>query len=56
MLTASDRTGSSKSLVRGWSRAEYHDDIFQEVKAELSQIGLKVDVNGGGRINHESVA
>lgn len=44
----------SKYLVRGYTRAEYHADIYDEVEEQqVRKIGLDCQCLGGGRILHE---
>ncbi len=45
--------GRSKFLVRGYTFAEYHADVYQKAKAEILSDGVECDVAGGGRIKHE---
>ncbi|XP_023647393.1 14 kDa phosphohistidine phosphatase [Paramormyrops kingsleyae] len=48
---------SSVDIVRGYSWAEYHADIYDHVTAELEKGGdLDCECLGGGRINHDSQA
>ncbi|XP_022200609.2 14 kDa phosphohistidine phosphatase isoform X2 [Nilaparvata lugens] len=44
----------SKLIVRGYQRASYHVDIYEEVQAkQLKQLGLECECEGGGRIKHD---
>lgn len=49
---ASDGTEPSKLIVRGFNRAEWHNDIYEEVSASIAGIGLDTECLGGGRIEH----
>ena len=42
-----------KLLVRGYNRAEYHADIYDEVEENLRRGGLDAQCLGGGRIRHD---
>ena len=42
-----------KLLVRGFNRAEYHADIYDEVEESLRARGLDAQCLGGGRIRHD---
>lgn len=42
-----------KYLVRGYNRADWHSDIYEEVYAGVRPLGLDVECVGGGRILHE---
>ena len=42
-----------KLLVRGFNRAEYHADIYDEVEENLRARGLDAQCLGGGRIRHD---
>lgn len=50
------QSGRSKLLVRGAAAAAYHNHILQHTKTQVQQIDsqgqLKLDVLGGGRIEH----
>lgn len=50
-----ERTNRSKLIVRGDSRAPYHNDIYQFAKRSLHKIddSLKIDTVGGGRMEHD---
>jgi phosphohistidine phosphatase len=39
--------------VRGFTRAEYHADIYDEVEEPLRIMGLDAQCLGGGRIKHD---
>ncbi|XP_017886158.1 sex-regulated protein janus-A-like [Ceratina calcarata] len=44
----------NKSIVRGYARAQWHGDIFDEVNNKLKSIsGLTTNCLGGGRIEHD---
>ena len=45
-----------KYIVRGYRRAGYHADIYDEILPELQSLGLQSDCVGGGRIEHNSDA
>ena len=47
-----DGTEHCKLLVRGWARAEYHADIYDEVEEGIRKQGLDAQCLGGGRIQH----
>ena len=53
--TTSDGKEHGKYLVRGYKRAEYHADIYEEVEEEQVRTikGLDCQCLGGGRIIHE---
>lgn len=45
---------ASKLIVRGYQRASYHVDIYEEVQAkQLKPLGLECECEGGGRIKHD---
>ena len=46
----------SKMLVRGFNRAEYHADIYDEVEEGIRKMGLDAQCLGGGRIRHDRPA
>lgn len=52
LLRVSDYEGASKIIVRGDSRAAYHINIVQRLQPQLVPSGLRLDVLGGGRIEH----
>ncbi|CAB3989917.1 14 kDa phosphohistidine phosphatase-like [Paramuricea clavata] len=43
-----------KYIVRGYGRAGFHADIYDEILPELQRLGLHSDCVGGGRIEHNS--
>ncbi|XP_032674999.1 14 kDa phosphohistidine phosphatase-like [Odontomachus brunneus] len=44
---------ASKQVVRGYVRAQWHADIFDEVSEQVKKhSGLKANCVGGGRIEH----
>ncbi|CAL7947804.1 unnamed protein product [Xylocopa violacea] len=48
-----DTNNVSKSIVRGYARAQWHGDIFDDVNEEIKLIaGLRANCLGGGRIEH----
>jgi len=44
---------SSKLIVRGYSWAEWHADIYEKVQGELEAAGMETECLGGGRILHD---
>ncbi|XP_043578241.1 14 kDa phosphohistidine phosphatase-like [Bombus pyrosoma] len=49
-----ERAGVSKSIVRGYARAEWHSDIFMKVVDVVDSIpDLRSKCVGGGRIEHD---
>ncbi|CAL4063705.1 unnamed protein product [Meganyctiphanes norvegica] len=44
----------SKFIVRGYSWAEWHNNIYDKVAPELEGQGLKCSCVGGGKIKHSS--
>ncbi|KAL0113259.1 hypothetical protein PUN28_012426 [Cardiocondyla obscurior] len=45
---------ASKKIVRGYARAQWHADIFDEVEEQIKKYaGLKAKCVGGGRIEHD---
>uniref|UniRef100_A0A0K8TQA2 Sex-regulated protein janus-A n=1 Tax=Tabanus bromius TaxID=304241 RepID=A0A0K8TQA2_TABBR len=48
----SNAEGPSKMIVRGYIRAHWHSDIFDEVSTSLQGLGLTAECVGGGRIEH----
>jgi len=52
LIRVSDGEGRSKVIVRGDSRAGYHNDVFQRTRRELNYLGLALEPLGGGRIEH----
>lgn len=51
---SSGKTELSKDIVRGFSAAEWHSDIYDRVSSSLSALGLATECLGGGRIEHNS--
>ena len=47
-----DGTEPSKNIVRGFERANWHSDIYDEVSSSLQGLGLETECLGGGRIEH----
>lgn len=47
-----DGVEPSKLIVRGYNRAEWHNDIYEEVSTSISGLGLDTECLGGGRIEH----
>ncbi|KAG5680403.1 hypothetical protein PVAND_009912 [Polypedilum vanderplanki] len=43
---------AQKNIVRGFLRATWHADIYDEVSSSLSGLGLDCECLGGGRIEH----
>ncbi len=41
---------TSKLLVRGFRRAEYHADVYDETEEKIRHLGLDCQCLGGGRI------
>ncbi|CRL02047.1 CLUMA_CG015144, isoform A [Clunio marinus] len=41
-----------KLIVRGFERASWHTDIYDEVSSALEALGLETECLGGGRIAH----
>ncbi|XP_043469863.1 14 kDa phosphohistidine phosphatase-like isoform X2 [Leptopilina heterotoma] len=50
------KSNSKKPIVRGYARAPYHADIYDEVEEKLKKLGpnIKSKCVGGGRIKHDS--
>lgn len=48
-----DGEETSKFIVRGYSWAGYHADIYEKVEANLVTRGLEGECVGGGRILHD---
>lgn len=46
-------TREFKHIVRGYQRANYHADIFDEVSPEIEGKGMDCECVGGGRIEHD---
>ncbi|KAK3731651.1 hypothetical protein QZH41_020051 [Actinostola sp. cb2023] len=42
-----------KYVVRGYSRADFHADILDEVQPSIEDLGLSAVCVGGGRIQHQ---
>ncbi|XP_055301990.1 sex-regulated protein janus-A-like [Sitodiplosis mosellana] len=47
-----DGTEPNKLIVRGYQRAEWHADIYDEVSGSIRALGLDTECLGGGRIEH----
>uniref|UniRef100_A0A336MDK8 Sex-regulated protein janus-A n=1 Tax=Culicoides sonorensis TaxID=179676 RepID=A0A336MDK8_CULSO len=47
-----DGSEPSKTIVRGFNRAEWHADIYDEVSKSVQCLGLETECLGGGRIEH----
>uniref|UniRef100_A0A182N5U6 Sex-regulated protein janus-A n=1 Tax=Anopheles dirus TaxID=7168 RepID=A0A182N5U6_9DIPT len=47
-----DGTEPSKLIVRGFDRAQWHSDIYDEVSSSLMGLGLETECLGGGRIEN----
>ncbi|XP_058824114.1 sex-regulated protein janus-A-like isoform X2 [Topomyia yanbarensis] len=47
-----DGSEPSKNIVRGFARAQWHSDIYEEVSSALAGLGLETECLGGGRIEH----
>ncbi|XP_028402916.1 14 kDa phosphohistidine phosphatase-like [Dendronephthya gigantea] len=45
---------NEKYIVRGYRRAAYHADIYDEILPELKRLSLHSECVGGGRIEHSS--
>jgi len=53
LIKVEDKAGArSKHVVRGYTFAEYHADIYQKAKGEILSDGIECAVEGGGRIKH----
>lgn len=50
---AADGSEPSKLIVRGFARAEWHNDIYEEVSSAVAGLGLETECLGGGRIEHQ---
>ncbi|XP_029732702.2 sex-regulated protein janus-A [Aedes albopictus] len=50
----SDGSEPSKNIVRGFARANWHSDIYDEVSSSLEGLGLATECLGGGRIEHRA--
>merc|ERR1719369_1222021 len=44
----------SKMIVRGTKDAEFHPDIFAKVEPAVKALGFTCEVQGGGKIFHDS--
>ncbi|XP_019888564.1 14 kDa phosphohistidine phosphatase isoform X2 [Ooceraea biroi] len=55
LITVEDETNkASKQIVRGYARAQWHADIFDEVNEHVKKHGgLQANCVGGGRIQHD---
>jgi phosphohistidine phosphatase len=47
-----EETREEKDLVRGYTFAEYHADVYDRTEAEVTEAGLDCECLGGGRIEH----
>ncbi|XP_055637471.1 sex-regulated protein janus-A-like isoform X2 [Toxorhynchites rutilus septentrionalis] len=47
-----DGSEPAKNIVRGFARAQWHSDIYDEVSSSLAGLGLETECLGGGRIEH----
>ncbi|XP_050071414.1 sex-regulated protein janus-A-like [Anopheles maculipalpis] len=47
-----DGSEPSKLIVRGFDRAQWHSDIYDEVSSSLMGLGLETECLGGGRIEN----
>ena len=54
LLCVRGGSGSSKLVVRGTGRAEFHPDILAAVEPDLMAAGLHCEVRGGGKILHQN--
>ena len=41
-----------KDVVRGYTFAEYHADVYDKTESEVTGAGLDCECLGGGRIEH----
>ena len=41
-----------KDIVRGYTFAEYHADVYDKTESEITAAGLDCECLGGGRIEH----
>ena len=41
-----------KDIVRGYTFAEYHADVYDKTESEITGAGLDCECLGGGRIEH----
>merc|ERR1719192_3029465 len=46
-------TREEKDLVRGYTFAEYHADVYDRTEEEVTKVGLDCECLGGGRIQHK---
>ncbi|XP_011059472.1 PREDICTED: sex-regulated protein janus-A-like isoform X2 [Acromyrmex echinatior] len=55
LINVQDDVGkTSKKIVRGYARAQWHADIFDEVDEQIKKhAGLQANCVGGGRIEHD---
>lgn len=49
-----DNLANHKYIVRGYLRAGYHADVFEEVEPQIFRAGLDCHCTGGGRIEHKT--
>eukprot|EP00249_Psilotum_nudum_P017212 c26213_g1_i1 orf=203-1858(+) len=49
-----DSCGNQRLVVRGTGSLAYHADIFKQMQIQLNELGLQVEVLGGGWIEHLS--
>ena len=54
LLCVRGGSGSSKLVVRGTGRAEFHPDILAAVEPDLLAAGFQCEVRGGGKILHQN--
>merc|ERR1712106_748349 len=54
ILIKVEQGDESKYIVRGYSWAEWHNNIYDKVGPELEGLGLKCSCVGGGKIKHNS--
>ncbi|KAL5279696.1 PHPT1 family protein [Megaselia abdita] len=47
-----DGVEPSKHIVRGYARAQWHNDIYEEVAPGIEGLGFDAECVGGGRIEH----
>ncbi|XP_011708296.1 PREDICTED: 14 kDa phosphohistidine phosphatase-like isoform X1 [Wasmannia auropunctata] len=55
LIDVQDDVGkTSKKIVRGYARAQWHSDIFDQVNEQIKKYaGLQANCVGGGRIEHD---
>ncbi|XP_071628412.1 14 kDa phosphohistidine phosphatase isoform X1 [Temnothorax longispinosus] len=55
LINVQDNVGkASKKIVRGYARAQWHADIFDQVDEQIKKhAGLQANCVGGGRIEHD---